>query len=306
MSMRGGEERDGFTIVELLIVVVVIAILAAITIVAYNGIRNQATSSSVRAAANQFGKKIQAFAVTNAGQVPAESSFITDLSLPAQSSTNTYDYFVNSLQNRFCFSVTDTLKSLSFAYTDAGQSVEGRCVKNLISNPSFETLSSGSVVGLTPSSRSTVTSSTSQAIYGARSALVVPTYSTNDTFADIANWGVQADTTYAISLSYTLTSATSSIPRFRFNIGNVDRQSTGVNVPGTHTLNWTYAVGSSASVNFLRIMPGGLQGDPGIYADGLMVTQTPDVYKYGDGDMPGWAWVGAPHASPSFGPSTRL
>ncbi len=35
----------GFTIVELLIVIVIIAILAAITIVAYNGIQNRANLS---------------------------------------------------------------------------------------------------------------------------------------------------------------------------------------------------------------------------------------------------------------------
>ena len=40
---------NGFTIVELLIVVVVIAILAAITIVSYNGISNRAKSSAVQA-----------------------------------------------------------------------------------------------------------------------------------------------------------------------------------------------------------------------------------------------------------------
>ena len=40
--------KSGFTIVELLIVVVVIAILATITIVAYNGIQNQAKDSALR------------------------------------------------------------------------------------------------------------------------------------------------------------------------------------------------------------------------------------------------------------------
>jgi len=45
--MLRGQKQSGFTIVELLIVVVVIAILAAITIVAYNGIQNRAKSSAV-------------------------------------------------------------------------------------------------------------------------------------------------------------------------------------------------------------------------------------------------------------------
>lgn len=41
-----GQSQTGFTIVELLIVVVVIAILAAITIVSYNGIQQRALNSA--------------------------------------------------------------------------------------------------------------------------------------------------------------------------------------------------------------------------------------------------------------------
>ncbi len=46
--MKTWAQQRGFTIVELLIVVVVIAILAAITIVAYNGIQNRARDSIIR------------------------------------------------------------------------------------------------------------------------------------------------------------------------------------------------------------------------------------------------------------------
>lgn len=42
------EKLKGFTIVELLIVVVVIAILAAITLVAFNGISNQAREATLK------------------------------------------------------------------------------------------------------------------------------------------------------------------------------------------------------------------------------------------------------------------
>lgn len=54
--------RDsGFTIVELLIVIVVIGILAAITIVAYNGIQNAAKATSAKQAANSAVKKAEAY-----------------------------------------------------------------------------------------------------------------------------------------------------------------------------------------------------------------------------------------------------
>ena len=46
--MKPWAKQTGFTIVELLIVIVVIAILAAITIVAYNGIQNRSYDSAIQ------------------------------------------------------------------------------------------------------------------------------------------------------------------------------------------------------------------------------------------------------------------
>jgi prepilin-type N-terminal cleavage/methylation domain-containing protein len=52
----------GFTIVELLIVIVIIAILAAITIVAYNGIQTRANASTAKANAESIQKVVEAYA----------------------------------------------------------------------------------------------------------------------------------------------------------------------------------------------------------------------------------------------------
>ncbi len=64
---------NGFTIVELLIVIVVIAILAAISIVAYNGIQDRANASSSQSATRQVATKVRAHTVEN-GTCPANLS----------------------------------------------------------------------------------------------------------------------------------------------------------------------------------------------------------------------------------------
>ena len=63
---------QAFTIVELLIVIVVVAILAAITVVAYSGIQQRARNTQVITGVNQYVKAIQGYYAVN-GSYPTSS-----------------------------------------------------------------------------------------------------------------------------------------------------------------------------------------------------------------------------------------
>ena len=56
-------KQPGFTIVELLIVIVVIAILAAITIVAYNGVQQRARNSAIMSGVEAYQKALLLYSV---------------------------------------------------------------------------------------------------------------------------------------------------------------------------------------------------------------------------------------------------
>ena len=66
------EKQTGFTIVELLIVVVVIAILAAITVVSYTGITSRANDTAVQSDLRNLGVKTEELIAKN-GTVPSFS-----------------------------------------------------------------------------------------------------------------------------------------------------------------------------------------------------------------------------------------
>jgi prepilin-type N-terminal cleavage/methylation domain-containing protein len=87
------KQHTGFTIVELLIVIVVIGILAAITIVAYNGIQQRARDSEMASALQSATKKAQVeYNLT--GSFPAATSLSNN---PHLSFTMTADATTNTL-----------------------------------------------------------------------------------------------------------------------------------------------------------------------------------------------------------------
>jgi len=81
MSLHLAKNQKGFTIVELLIVIVVIGILAAITIVAFNGVQNRGKFSSAQSAANAVVKKLEAWNSVQ-GSYPTYCQFVTGTTNP--------------------------------------------------------------------------------------------------------------------------------------------------------------------------------------------------------------------------------
>lgn len=72
------KQQAGFTIVELLIVIVIIGILAAITIVAYNGMQQRANNTKTISAAGQWVKILSMYKV-DAGSFPTGDAGVSCL-----------------------------------------------------------------------------------------------------------------------------------------------------------------------------------------------------------------------------------
>ena len=89
------QNKSGFTIVELLIVIVVIAILAAITVVAYNGLQARSQDASRTADVKNILKVLEAYKIEN-GQYPVATSS-TGNSGWHESSTDTGGTFMEYL-----------------------------------------------------------------------------------------------------------------------------------------------------------------------------------------------------------------
>ena len=78
--MLNRKRARGFTIVELLIVVVIIAILAAITLVTYSGIQQRANNTAIIDAASKSIRVIQAYIAANDAYPSTTSLCITTTS----------------------------------------------------------------------------------------------------------------------------------------------------------------------------------------------------------------------------------
>jgi len=92
----------GFTIVELLIVIVVIAILAAISIVAYNGIQQRGRDSNRQSGLANIQKALELYYVDNGQYPPSTSCGSTSINSHwCSSNDNSWSTFQSRITNNF-------------------------------------------------------------------------------------------------------------------------------------------------------------------------------------------------------------
>ena len=303
--------RRGFTIVELLIVIVVIGILAGITIVAYNGIQNRAKVAAAQSTASQVAKKVAAYAVLNADSYPEtleEIGFTSD-------TTVNYQYSVNNTANPKTFCATVTASSTSYFVPDTKTSPSlGGCpghnaggvdvIRNLVTNTSIETdLTSLQTIG-NPAARSiqrqvvgdaisgtavlrlTSTSGGSMGGYGSVTGIIpVGVYT--------ASAWVRSNTSSLGVMPYIEGSATKS------TVSNSGTAAFSPNVWRRVHITINVTVAGTVKVGFL--INGTALANDYIEADGFMLTSGSTLYAFADGNTDNWVWEGAVNASLSKG-----
>ena len=112
----------GFTIVELLIVIVVIGILAAISIVSYGGVQKKVLKSAVASDLSQAGKLMEAKSAKNLNVLP------TGLPEDYKSSGDIKVAYVYGNKDEFCLTATSPKdSSIQFYLVRSSTPKEGSC-----------------------------------------------------------------------------------------------------------------------------------------------------------------------------------
>lgn len=291
------KKLSGFTIVELLIVIVVIAVLAAVSVVAYNGIQQRAKASEASAALAQAKKKLELYKV-DAGGYPATGSLAT-----AGITNGNVDYQYTSNGTTYC--ITGTTGNVSYKVSDVTNPTQGGCnghgqggvgaITNLEPNPSFET----TVANAAGAGTNTRTLSTMQKVSGSNSTRFVWVSGSSGVQTSIIP--VSPSTAYTVSLY--IFSESGALPGFNIAASDYATNSQSMGAPSSagswQRIARTYTTASSQTTLRAWTTVGSAST---FYVDSVMVTQGATLHNYADGSSSDWAWSGAVNNSTSTGP----
>lgn len=289
--------KKGFTIVELLIVIVVIGILAAITIVAFNGVQNKANVAVLQSDLTNASKKIKADNVL-LGTFPDSLSVANEGKGISVSAGTTLAY--TNTATSFC--LTGVRGNITYHMGSSETLSSGGCpITNLIDNPSVEANTNEWTAHTSFSVQRTQSGSqwvyTVTRIAGSAAAVYIDK---NSPVPVIPN------EIYTASAWITASVPTSLSMIIRGGSSNTNAV-TGptVTVPAnTPTrLIASGSVGNVSSAHVLVYSSDGLSNDA-MSIDKVMLTQGSTAYTYADGASEGWSWSGTANNSSSTGPAT--
>ncbi len=134
---------SGFTIVELLVVIVVIAILAAITIVAYRGISQQAIASSLSSDLDNASKQLKLYQIDHSAFPTANDCSATPaantICLKSSNGASYAAFQINNTSTPQTFCLTALKGGINYRITNDSTPVAGTCSGILASGDSCPT-----------------------------------------------------------------------------------------------------------------------------------------------------------------------
>jgi prepilin-type N-terminal cleavage/methylation domain-containing protein len=306
----------GFTIVELLIVIVIIAILAVITLVAFNGVQSRARASSLTTSLNQAKKKLDLYKVDN-GTYPLTGN-LTAAGLT--NSTNTFYQYVSD-GTTYCITASNAGTSYNATGTTSPASgacsgqVDGGMITNLAQNPGAE-----SNVGWNANNSSVVPMSFTSAVKRSGNQSV-ESHSTAANTSLLSLYGTGAITGNGIPVTEGKTYTSSvygmaNVPyrirtSYSYRVSGVWQGAVYTSYTNGIVGDWTRVIQTSSAPvgsDMVRValFIEALSSQPAntsAWADDLMLVEGSSAYGYADGSSASWSWNGTPNNSSSTGPA---